>query len=198
MNRVLPREVAQAVKVPTTLDSTEWGLECRQGASSGWTRECVSFVGGPAQSTAGNISRMHMSGDTLGSTIVVRGALHSTPSFLRFERGIRLRRGWFRVVRGTRSTKRVPCDLASVDDQEKIIKWHETRLNIGIVGYTPTSQRVTCDLSLDNPEKRVRWHRTRISVRIVGYTPTYHSVDYWCEDFIRVCADGSSWLVRGA
>ena len=25
VNRVLPREVAQVVKVPTTLDSTEWG-----------------------------------------------------------------------------------------------------------------------------------------------------------------------------
>ena len=43
----------------------------------GWTRECVSFGGGLAQSTPGNISRMHMSGDTLGSTIIVRGALHT-------------------------------------------------------------------------------------------------------------------------
>ena len=34
VNRALPREVVQAVKVPTTLDSTEWGRECRQGAAS--------------------------------------------------------------------------------------------------------------------------------------------------------------------
>ena len=33
--RVLPREVAQAVKIPTALESTELGWECRQGAASG-------------------------------------------------------------------------------------------------------------------------------------------------------------------
>ena len=57
-------------------------------------------------------------GYTLRSTIVVRGALHSTPPFLRLERVIRLRRGCFRVVRGTRSKKRVACDLSSVGNQE--------------------------------------------------------------------------------
>ena len=29
--------------VPTTLDPTELGRECRKGAASGSTRECVSF-----------------------------------------------------------------------------------------------------------------------------------------------------------
>ena len=39
-------------------------------------------------------SRMYVrSGNTRGSTIVVRGALHSTPPFLRLERVIRSRRG---------------------------------------------------------------------------------------------------------
>ena len=32
---VLPREVAQAVMVPTTLESSELGRECGQGAASG-------------------------------------------------------------------------------------------------------------------------------------------------------------------
>ena len=79
-------------------------------------------MGEQAQSTTGNISRMHMFGDTLGPTIFVRGALHSTPPFLRLERVTRLKRGWFRVVRDTRSIKRVTCDLASLDDQEKRIR----------------------------------------------------------------------------
>ena len=63
-------------------------------------------------------SRMPIFGDTLRSTIVVRGALHSTPPFLRLERVIRSRLGSFRVVRGTRSTTRVTCDLSSVGNQE--------------------------------------------------------------------------------
>ena len=45
MNRVLLREVAQAVKVPTILDSTEWGRECRQGAASEQVR-CISALRG--------------------------------------------------------------------------------------------------------------------------------------------------------
>ena len=57
-------------------------------------------------------------GYPLGSNIVVRGGLHSTPPFLRLERVIRSRWGWFRLVRGTRSTNRVTCDLSSVGKQE--------------------------------------------------------------------------------
>ena len=42
----------------------------------------LSFVGGHARSTTGNVSRMHVcSGDTLGSTIVVRGSLHTYSKF---------------------------------------------------------------------------------------------------------------------
>ena len=35
MKGVLPREVAQAVEVPATLEATELGRGCRQGAASG-------------------------------------------------------------------------------------------------------------------------------------------------------------------
>ena len=95
MNRVLPREVAQAVMGSNdtrfyAVGSGDVGKELPRNKSVVY----VSFVGGHAQSTTGNVSRMHVcSGNTLGSTIVVRGALHSTPLFLRLERVIRLRRG---------------------------------------------------------------------------------------------------------
>ena len=45
VNRVLPREVAQAVKIPTTFDSTEWARECRQEAASEQVR-CISALRG--------------------------------------------------------------------------------------------------------------------------------------------------------
>ena len=72
VKRVLPREVAQAVKVSTTLDSTEWGRECRQGAASGWTRCFCALRGERSQSTTGNLPSMHMFRRYLsGTTIIV-------------------------------------------------------------------------------------------------------------------------------
>ena len=48
----------------------------------------------------------------------------------------------------TDDTKRVTCDLSSVGNQEGSNKMNKTRLSVGIVGYTPASQRVTCELSV--------------------------------------------------
>ena len=94
MNRVLPREVAQAVKVPTTLDATEWGRDVGKDLPRVETR-CICVLRGELSlCTAGNLPSMLMFRRYLsGTTIVVRGALHSTPPFLRLERVIRSRRG---------------------------------------------------------------------------------------------------------
>ena len=45
VNRVLPREVAQAVMVPTTLVSWTFVQRCRQGAASSWTRFYLCLSG---------------------------------------------------------------------------------------------------------------------------------------------------------
>ena len=96
MNRVLPREVAQAVKGSNDtrfygVGSGDVGKELPRNKSV----VCVSFVGGLAQKHRRKRFQdaCLFRGYTLGSTIVVRGALHSTPPFLRLERVIRSRRG---------------------------------------------------------------------------------------------------------
>ena len=54
-------------------------------------------------------------------------------------------------------TKCVTCDLSSVGNQEgNNNQMTQYTVKFRIVSYTPTSQGVTCDLSLDNREKRVR------------------------------------------
>ena len=95
-NRILPREVAQAVKDSNDtrfygVGSVDVGKELSRNKSI----VCVSFMGGHAQKR--HRKRFQdaclFRGYTLGSTIVVRGALHITPPFLRLERVIRSRRG---------------------------------------------------------------------------------------------------------
>ena len=65
MNRLLPREVAQVVKVPTTLDCTEWGRVIQARSCLGTsTLYGVLLLGERSQGTTGNVSRMHVcSGD---------------------------------------------------------------------------------------------------------------------------------------
>ena len=95
MNGVLPREIAQAVKDSNDtrfyrVGSGDVGKELARIKSV----VCVSFVGGLAQKHRRKRFQDACSfrGYTLGSTIVVRGVLHSTPPFLRLERVIRSRR----------------------------------------------------------------------------------------------------------
>ena len=81
-------------------------------------RSCLGFIyalqGGHTLSKTGNLPSVHVcSGDTSGTTIVPTCSSHSPP-FLRLEGVIRLKRDWFRVVRGTRSTKHVTIDLSLV------------------------------------------------------------------------------------
>ena len=96
VNRVLPREVAQVLKGPNDtrfygVGSGDVGKELPRNKSV----VCVSFVGGLAQKHRRKCFQDTCSFRvyTLGSTIVVRDVLHSTPPFLRLERVIRSRRG---------------------------------------------------------------------------------------------------------
>ena len=83
MNRVLPRKIAQAVKGSN--DTRFYGVGSGDvGKELARTKSviCVSFVGGLAQKHRRKRFQDACSfrGYTLGSTIVVRGVLHSTLS----------------------------------------------------------------------------------------------------------------------
>ena len=75
---VLPREVAQAVKVPTILEGYGVGSgDVGKELPRGWSRKCLSFGADMPVAFLETGSRMHIFRDTLGSTMVVRGALHT-------------------------------------------------------------------------------------------------------------------------
>ena len=71
VNRVLPREVAQAVKVPTTLVSRSWvRMPVRSCLGLDPLYLCPFWASAP-MCTTGNVPSMHVcSGDTTGTTIV--------------------------------------------------------------------------------------------------------------------------------
>ena len=84
VNRVLPREVAQAGNGSDDTRFTEFGQGCRQGAAWGWTRFICAFQGRRILSTTGNLPSMHvLSGDTSGTNhrtdVLSTGKLRSTP-----------------------------------------------------------------------------------------------------------------------
>ena len=58
--RVSPREVAQVVMIPTTLDSTELGRDVGKELPRAEPFVCMLFGASKPKSTAGNLPSMHM------------------------------------------------------------------------------------------------------------------------------------------
>ena len=67
-NRVLPREVAQAVMIPTTLVSS-WVGDVGKELPRTEPVTCMSFQGGRSLSTSGNLPSMHVPGIPQGQPL---------------------------------------------------------------------------------------------------------------------------------
>ena len=89
---VLPRDVAQAVMVPTTLALRSWVGHIGEELPRAEPVVCMSFRADWPLSTSGNLPGMHVPGIPSGTTILPTCSPQYSP-FLRLERVIRLRRG---------------------------------------------------------------------------------------------------------